>query len=94
MPFTVCKYFYNVFTFSWNNGENHLLFNIVPGAAPDYNTVVDLNTDRAMIAGAGFDTWTYRTGFDIAMPFYSPILDGYEFDDLNGKRYIFLYFCI
>lgn len=50
---------------SWENGENHLLFNIVP----NQKTIIDLNSDRAMIAGADFDSWTYRTGFDFAIPF-------------------------
>lgn len=51
--------------FSWENGENHVLFNIVPPEAG----IENLNTDRAMIAGADFDSWTYRTGFDIVLPF-------------------------
>ncbi|XP_058444548.1 exostosin-2 [Malaya genurostris] len=59
----------------WENGENHILFNFIAGSPPDYNTVLDVNTDRAMILGSGFDTWTYRSGFDIAMPMYSSILD-------------------
>ncbi|XP_058832930.1 exostosin-2 [Topomyia yanbarensis] len=59
----------------WENGENHILFNFIPGTAPDYNTVLDVNTDRAMILGSGFDSWTYRPGFDLAMPMYSSILD-------------------
>lgn len=45
---------------------------MVPGTAPDYNTTLDVHTDRAMVAGAGFDTWTYRHGFDLAIPFYRP----------------------
>ncbi|XP_059618949.1 exostosin-2 [Phlebotomus argentipes] len=56
----------------WENGENHILFNMIPGTAPEYNTVLDVNTDRALIAGAGFDTWTYRSGFDLSIPFFSP----------------------
>lgn len=51
--------------YSWENGENHLLFNVLP--KPD--GIAALNTDRALIAGADFDTWTYRTGFDLAIPF-------------------------
>ncbi|CAB3371155.1 Hypothetical predicted protein [Cloeon dipterum] len=53
-------------------GENHLIFNMVPGAAPDYNTVVELALGRAIVAGAGFDTWTYQPGFDISIPLFSP----------------------
>lgn len=60
--------------FSWENGENHLLFNMVPGVAPDFNTSLDVQTDLAMVAGSGFDTWTYRNGFDMSIPFYNPTL--------------------
>ncbi|KAL1131710.1 hypothetical protein AAG570_011323 [Ranatra chinensis] len=56
----------------WRNGENHLVFNMVPGSAPDYNTVVDLALGNAMVAGAGFNSWTYRVGFDISLPVFSP----------------------
>ncbi|XP_055534756.1 exostosin-2 [Wyeomyia smithii] len=62
----------------WENGENHILFNFIAGSTPDYNTVLDVNTDRAMILGSGFDTWTYRPGFDLVMPMYSSILDHYR----------------
>ncbi|OWR45767.1 putative exostosin-2 isoform 2 [Danaus plexippus plexippus] len=57
----------------WNNGENHLIFNMVAGVSPNYNTVIDLNTSKAIIAGAGYDTWTFRYGFDISIPLYSYI---------------------
>lgn len=59
------------FTFSWENGENHILFNVVP---PEVG-IEALNTDRAMIAGADFDSWTYRTGFDIVLPFLGYVRD-------------------
>ncbi|XP_067627154.1 exostosin-2 [Eurosta solidaginis] len=51
----------------WDNGENHIIFNMIPrldGSA--------LKTDRAIMMGGGFDTWTYRIGFDIALPIFSP----------------------
>ncbi|XP_050441609.1 exostosin-2 isoform X2 [Adelges cooleyi] len=55
----------------WNDGENHIILNMVPGAAPNYKTIVDLSIGKAMVAGAGFDTWTYRTSFDISIGIYS-----------------------
>lgn len=58
--------------FSWYGGENHLIWNMIPGSPPDYNTVVDLSLGNALVAGAGFDSWTYRVGFDISLPVYSP----------------------
>lgn len=42
---------------------------------PPENGVESLNTDRAIIAGADFDSWTYRTGFDVALPFLGYIRD-------------------
>ncbi|XP_053678968.1 exostosin-2 [Anopheles nili] len=59
----------------WENGENHLIFNFIAGSKPDYSTVLDVNTDRAIIIGAGFDSWTFRTDFDVAAPMYSPVLE-------------------
>ncbi|XP_077293542.1 exostosin glycosyltransferase sotv [Arctopsyche grandis] len=63
----------------WENGENHIIFNMVPGTNPDYNTVIDLHTGRALIAGAGFNSWTYRTSFDVSLPFFS--LDAVSYND-------------
>ncbi|XP_076667121.1 exostosin glycosyltransferase sotv [Andrena cerasifolii] len=58
----------------WNNGENHLIFNMVPGSVPDYNTIIDVPVGKAMIAGAGMSSLTYRLGFDISLPVYSPLI--------------------
>lgn len=44
---------------------------MVPGTAPDYKTVVDLSIGKSMVAGAGFDSWTYRSSFDISIAIYS-----------------------
>lgn len=60
---------------------------MMPGAAPDFNTVMDINTDRALIAGSGFDTWTYRSGFDLSIPFYNPIMYDLNFIPANRPRY-------
>lgn len=57
----------------WNSGENHIIFNMIPGSAPEYNTVVDLALGNAIVAGAGFDSWSYRVGFDISLPVFSPV---------------------
>lgn len=62
-----------LFFSSWDNGENHILFNIIP---PVNGGIESFNTDRAIIAGANFDSWTYRTGFDVALPFL-----GYQRDE-------------
>lgn len=67
---------------SWENGENHLLFNIVPNE----KTIVDLNSDRAMIAGADFDSWTYRTGFDFAIPFLGFNKTSFQENSFSDQR--------
>ncbi|KAI5608272.1 exostosin-2, partial [Silurus asotus] len=57
----------------WDKGMNHLLFNMLPGGPPDYNTGLDVPRDRALLAGGGFSTWTYRQGYDVSIPVYSPL---------------------
>nr|CAD7570759.1 unnamed protein product [Timema californicum] len=57
----------------WKDGENHLIFNMLPGSGPDYNSVVELSLGQALIAGGGFSSWTYRSGFDVSLPVYSPM---------------------
>ncbi|XP_072932904.1 exostosin-2 [Epargyreus clarus] len=74
----------------WNNGENHLIFNMVAGASPNYNTVVDLNTSRAIIAGAGFNTWTFRYGFDISLPLYSQLAERIDSTQPKQKNYMII----
>lgn len=56
----------------WNNGTNHVLFNMLPGTAPDYVAVLGVNTARAIVAGGGFSTWTYRRSYDISIPVFNP----------------------
>lgn len=80
----------------WDNGRNHILFNMLPGEAPDYSTVFDVKSADAIIAGAGFDTDTYRYGFDFSIPFYSILLNGYEkrtkrnSDSTANKKYFLI----
>ena len=61
------------FDFSWNQGTNHVLFNMLPGTTPDYNTSLDVNHDRAIVAGAGYSSWSYRINYDVSIPVYNPI---------------------
>lgn len=56
----------------WNNGENHVIFNMIAGGPPDYASVIELNTGNALVAGADFNTYTYRPKFDISIPVLSP----------------------
>lgn len=80
----------NLFYFSWENGENHIIFNMIAGSPPEFNTVIDLNTGRALIAGAGFDSWTYRTSFDISLPLYSPDAISNDDNDPTDKMYLIM----
>uniref|UniRef100_A0A670JF98 Exostosin-2 n=1 Tax=Podarcis muralis TaxID=64176 RepID=A0A670JF98_PODMU len=76
----------------WNHGTNHLLFNMLPGGPPDYNTALDVPRDRALLAGGGFSTWTYRQGYDVSIPVYSPLSAEVELPNkgLGPRRYFLL----
>lgn len=51
-----------------------MLFNMLPGGPPDYHTVLDVNMDKALLAGGGFSTQTYRPEFDVSIPVYNPLI--------------------
>ncbi|KAB0802721.1 hypothetical protein PPYR_04907 [Photinus pyralis] len=70
----------------WRDGENHLFFNMISGTAPDFSTVLEINTGDAIIAAAGFNTHTYRVGFDISIPIFSPIASLAEITFINNLR--------
>ncbi|KAJ9582478.1 hypothetical protein L9F63_003171, partial [Diploptera punctata] len=72
----------------WKDGENHLIFNMIPGAVPDYNTVVELALGHAIVAGAGFSSWTYRLGFDVSLPVYSPVVTQLSSDSFHGRSWL------
>ncbi|KAK0133637.1 Exostosin-2 [Merluccius polli] len=75
----------------WDRGMNHLLFNMLPGGPPDYNTALDVPRDRALLAGGGFSTWTYRQGYDVSIPVYSPLSADVELPERQpGPRRYFI----
>ncbi|XP_063050071.1 exostosin-2, partial [Engraulis encrasicolus] len=75
----------------WDRGMNHLLFNMLPGGPPDYNTALDVPRDRALLAGGGFSTWTYRQGYDVSIPVYSPLSAEVELAERQpGPRRFFI----
>ncbi|XP_040183984.1 exostosin-2 [Rana temporaria] len=74
----------------WDRGTNHLLFNMLPGGPPDYNTALDVPRDRAVLAGGGFSMWTYRQGYDVSIPVYSPLSEVNLPERAPGPRTFFL----
>lgn len=56
----------------WSEGENHLLFNMLPGTPPLFDTALNLDRGKAIVAGGGFSSLTYRRGFDVSLPVYNP----------------------
>ena len=56
----------------WNNGTNHLLFNMLPGVFPDYSSTLTFSHGKAMLTGSGFTQRSYRRTFDIAIPLFNP----------------------
>ncbi|KAK5650261.1 hypothetical protein RI129_001290 [Pyrocoelia pectoralis] len=74
----------------WREGENHLFFNMISGTASDFSTILEINTGDAIIAGAGFNTHTYRVGFDISIPIFSPIAHLAEINYINDLRQWFV----
>ena len=56
----------------WNGGENNLVFNMLPAARGDSS--LSVAHGKAMVAGAGIDDATYRSGFDISLPTFSPFV--------------------
>ncbi|XP_052763303.1 exostosin-1b-like [Mya arenaria] len=55
----------------WNNGINHLVFNLYSGTWPDYVLNVDFNLGQAMLAKASMSTNTFRPNFDISFPLFA-----------------------
>lgn len=58
---------------SWNNGKNHLLFNMLPGSMPKYPPFLEVESGYAMVTSGGFSSVNHRMGFDISIPVYSPL---------------------
>uniref|UniRef100_A0A2P2HX98 Exostosin-2 n=1 Tax=Hirondellea gigas TaxID=1518452 RepID=A0A2P2HX98_9CRUS len=56
----------------WNEGENHLLFNFLSGRAPNFTPRLGVARGKAIVAGAGYSSHTFRRNFDVSLPVYNP----------------------
>ncbi|CAH1986438.1 unnamed protein product [Acanthoscelides obtectus] len=59
---------------------------MVAGSSPDFSPVIELELGKAMVAGAGFDTYTFRPYFDISLPVFSPVAKIGEVGDTSHER--------
>jgi len=54
----------------WNNGLNHIVFNLYSGTWPDYTENLGFDIGKAMLAKASISNENYRPGFDISLPLF------------------------
>lgn len=52
----------------WNQGRNHLFFNLYSGSWPTYEENLDFPTGQAMVAKASFNLKYFRSDFDVSLP--------------------------
>ncbi|EDO39195.1 predicted protein, partial [Nematostella vectensis] len=55
------------------SGQNHLIFNMLPGGPPDFNSILDVPLGKAIQAGGSMSTQTYRPGFDVSIPVFNAL---------------------
>ncbi|XP_017558591.1 exostosin-1b [Pygocentrus nattereri] len=54
----------------WNDGRNHLVFNLYSGTWPDYTEDLGFDIGQAMLAKASVSTENFRPGFDVSIPLF------------------------
>jgi len=58
----------------WNEGRNHIVFNLYSGTWPDYSEHLDFDYGYAMLAKASISTYNFRPNFDISLPLFHDVL--------------------
>ena len=55
----------------WNDGTNHIIFNLYSGTYPSYSeTELKFKVGRAILAKASMSEESYRSGFDVSLPLF------------------------
>nr|XP_057903637.1 exostosin-1b isoform X2 [Doryrhamphus excisus] len=55
----------------WNDGRNHLIFNLYSGTWPDYTEDLGFDIGQAMLAKASIGAENFRPNFDVSIPLFS-----------------------